>query len=199
MGSAARLRVDRTAAARAIEAFLIAIGRDPHADPELRETGSRVADAFLDELCAGYTEDFSAMVSSAIVSAGANTRTKVVLVRDIAITTTCPHHLMPAIGTADIAFAPTRNLIGVGTVAKVAQVSARRLVLQESLGEDIAEAIHRGLGARWTLCRLDLAHGCMITRGERSHGARVETLAIRGELTPTEALAILAPHRKNGP
>ena len=49
--------VDRDEAARAIEAFLRALGRDPDADPELAETGRRVADAFLDELCVGYTQD----------------------------------------------------------------------------------------------------------------------------------------------
>jgi GTP cyclohydrolase I len=105
---------------------------------------------------------------------------ELVIVRDVAVTTTCPHHLMQAQGRATVAFAPAGRLVGIGTVVSVVEAYARRLALQEALGEEIVEALDAELRPRWVGCRLILSHGCMISRGERAHGSRVETLALRG-------------------
>lgn len=182
--------VDRLAAAHAIEAFLRAIGLDPGLDPELAHTGARVADAFVDELTSGYDVDALAMVRGAAIPC--EPQASVVVVRGVELTTTCPHHLMPAIGTLDVAFAPDRSLVGIGTVADVARTLARRLVLQEALGESIADAIATGLAPRFVAVRMQLAHGCMIARGERAHGARVETLTTRGAISIDVATTLLS-------
>src|SRR5437867_11540751 len=94
--------MDRAAAARAIDAFLRAIDRDPASEPELAGTGARVADAWAEDLCAGYRVDVKKLLLENTMPGGGD----LVIVRDIAVATTCPHHLMPGKGTAAIAFAP---------------------------------------------------------------------------------------------
>lgn len=170
------MEVDRDAAASHLEAFLRAIGRDPDTDPELVDTGRRVTEAFVDELCAGYSVDARLLLRENSIAGDS----ELVIVRDVAVTTTCPHHLMQAQGRATVAFAPAGRLVGIGTVVSVIEAYARRLALQESLGEEIVEALDAELRPRWVGCRLILSHGCMVSRGERAHGSRVETLALRG-------------------
>lgn len=167
---------DRRAAARAIDAFLVAIGRDPE-DPALAGTGERVADAFIDDLCAGYDVDVDRLLTENAIDG----RTEVVILRDVAIATTCPHHLMTAIGTATIAFAPRAKVVGIGALARLVDAYARRLTLQEEIGERVVESLSRALAPAWAGCRIVLAHACMTARGERRHGARVETVALAGE------------------
>lgn len=168
--------VDRTAAAQAIDAFLKAIGRDSAREPDLAGTGARVADAYLDELCAGYGVDTAALLEASAIDGGAG----LVIVRDVAITTMCPHHLLPATGTATVAMMTRSRLVGVGTIASLVEAHARRLTLQERIGEAVAADIDAVLAPSWVGCRLVLVHGCMVARGERAVGSRVETVAIRG-------------------
>jgi GTP cyclohydrolase IA len=168
--------MDREAAARAIDAFLRALGRDPEREPELVGTAARVAAAYADELIAGYAVDIDALLAHTVFAG----RSDLVIVRDVPLATTCPHHLMPAIGVATVAFAPDEHLVGVGTVARVLDAFARRLTLQEDIGERTVAAIQKHLAPRWTACRITLSHACMTARGERTHGAKVETLALAG-------------------
>jgi GTP cyclohydrolase I len=168
--------MDREAAARAIEAFLRALGRDPSAHVELSGTGARVAQAWADELLSGYSVDVDTLVETNVLVG----RSGLVVVRDIPVATTCPHHLMPSTGTAAVAFAPAERLVGVGTVARVVDAFARRLALQEQIGERVVATLHEHLQPRWIGCRIVLSHACMIVRGERAHGARVETVSTAG-------------------
>lgn len=168
--------MDREAAALAIDAFLRALGRDPEREPELVGTGARVAAAYADELIAGYAVDIDALLAQAVFAG----RSELVIVRDVPLATTCPHHLMPATGLATVAFAPEEHLLGVGTVARVLDAFARRLTLQEDIGERTVAALQKHLAPRWTACRITLSHACMTTRGERTHGAEVETVALAG-------------------
>jgi GTP cyclohydrolase I len=168
--------VDREGAARAIDAFLQALGRDPEREPELVGTAARVAAAYADELVTGYAVDIDALLAHAVFAG----HSELVVVRDVPLATTCPHHLMPAIGVATVAFAPDEHLVGVGTVARVLDAFARRLTLQEEIGERSVAALQKHLAPRWTGCRITLSHACMTVRGERTHGARVETLALAG-------------------
>lgn len=169
---------DRRAAARAIEDFLRAIGRDPAQEPALEGTGARVADAYIDELCDGYAVDVAALIAASAIDGS----TDVVVVREIATTTMCPHHLLPASGVARVAFAPGSRLVGVGTIVKLVDAFAHRLTLQETIGDEVARALVEHLGARWAACRLEMTHACLVARGERRHGARVETVALAGAI-----------------
>jgi GTP cyclohydrolase I len=169
-------RMDREAAAHAIEAFLKALGRDPSHDPELASTAHRVASAFADELLVGYGVDVDALLSQNVIPG----QTDLVIVRDVPITTTCPHHLMPAVGTATVAFEPEEHIIGVGTIGRLVDAFALRLTLQEQIGHRVVAALQKHLAPRWVGCRLVLSHACMTARGDRKHGARVETIALAG-------------------
>lgn len=168
--------VDRNAAAAAIEAFLRAIGRN---EPEVAGTGARVAEMFVDDLCAGYEIDTRQLVQSSTMPA---TSPALVVVRDIPVVTTCPHHLLPSIGSATVAFKAATHILGLGTVAGLVDAHARRLTLQETIGESVVADLDAVLSPEWVGCRLVLAHGCMIARGERATGTRVETVALRGPL-----------------
>lgn len=168
--------MDLDAAAEAIDAFLRALGHDPLRTPELAGTGARVARAFAEDLLDGYAVDIDALLSSNVFGG----RTELVVVRDLPVVTTCPHHLMQSVGSASVAFAPEEHLVGLGTVARVVDAFARRLTLQEQIGERVVAALQKHLSPRWAGCRLSLSHSCMIARGERTHGARVETIALAG-------------------
>jgi GTP cyclohydrolase IA len=184
--------LDREAAARAIEAFLRALGRDPDRDPQLVGTGARVADAYVDELIAGYEVDVDALLSQNVFAG----TSELVIVRDVPVTTICPHHLMPAQGLATVAFAPAERLVGLGTAARAVDAFARRLTLQEQIGQSVVAALYKHLAPRWTACRIVLCHACMTARGERSHGARVETVAMAGAgADPREVYAALGVGR----
>ena len=168
--------IDQARASAAIEEFLRALGLDPSADPELVGTGRRVAEAFADDFLRGYRLDGAALLRANRVKAV----TDIVVVREIAVVTMCPHHLLPAEGKATVAFAPRKVAAGLGAVVALVDALARRLVLQETLGEDIVGTLARELEPRWVVCRLALRHGCMTARGERAHGTLVETIASRG-------------------
>jgi GTP cyclohydrolase I len=176
--------VNREEAARAIDAFLRALGRDPAREPELAQTGERVARAWADELLEGYAVDVDALLGANVLAG----TSELVVVRDLPVSTMCPHHLMPSHGGATVAFAPAEHLVGVGAVARLVDAFARRLSLQEQLGEEVVRALEKHLRPRWAACRIVLSHACMTARGERTHGARVETVALRGEAAPVAVI-----------
>lgn len=172
--------IDRTAAANAIDAFLRAIGRDPSKEPDLVGTGGRVADAYVDELCAGYAVDTRALLGASVIASTTQASGGLVVVRNVAITTMCPHHLLPATGTATIAMLAREKLVGIGTLVSLVEAHARRLTLQERIGDAVVADIEAVLEPEWVGCRLVLVHGCMVSRGERAVGTSVETVALRG-------------------
>jgi GTP cyclohydrolase I len=184
--------IDRSAAARAIEDFLRALGHAP--EGELAGTGERVADAWADDLLDGEAIDAAVLLREGSLAMDAE-GSGLVLVRDLAVTTMCPHHLLPAHGTATVAYLPGARVVGIGTIAHVVDVLAHRLTLQERIGDDMVALLVHELGARGALCRLALTHSCLIARGERKTGSIVETIAVAGTFasaTPDRDLAFLA-------
>jgi GTP cyclohydrolase I len=183
--------VDRRAAARAIEDFLRALGHVPEGD--LEGTGERVADAWADDLLEGEPIDAAAVLrEGAIQVAGGG---GLVLVRDLAVTTVCPHHLLPAFGTGLVAYLPGHRIAGIGTLAHVVDALSRRLTLQERIGAEVVALLAGELGARGALCQLALTHTCLVARGERKAGAVVETIAVSGTFahaSPDRDLAFAA-------
>ncbi len=184
--------VDRRAAARAIEDFLRALGHPIEGD--LEGTGERVADAWADDLLEGESIDAGAVLREGSIDVGA-VGGGLVVVRDLAVTTMCPHHLLPAHGSGLIAYLPGDRLAGIGTLAHVLDALSRRLTLQERIGAALVDLLARELGARGALCRLALTHSCLIARGERKSGSVVETLAVSGTFahaSPDRDLAFAA-------
>lgn len=95
----------------------------------------------------------------------------------------CEHHLLPFTGVAHVAYVPSDRLVGLGRVAAVVDALAARPQLQERLGDEIADAIERGLDARGVLVVLDARHDCVRTRGPRQVNSSTVTVSSRGTLT----------------
>jgi GTP cyclohydrolase I len=171
---------DAKAAAAAVEDFLRALGRDPRTEPELKDTAQSVARAFCNDLCAGYDIDPVQLLRDETIPAKPSA-TEVVVLRDLAVTTTCPHHLMPATGLATVAFAPRERLVGIGAIGRALDGYSRRLALQEDIGAQLSSALGEALAPAWAACRLVLHHTCMTARGDRRHGARLETISVFGD------------------
>lgn len=189
--------IDKTAAARAIEDFLRALGHAITGD--LEGTGQRVADAWADDLLDGYSVDPAEILRAGAVTLSGSPEgggpQGLVVIRDLAVTTMCPHHLLPAHGTGLVAYLPGARVAGLGTIAQVLDAYARRLTLQERIGVDVVGILVRELGARGALCQLSLTHACLVARGERKSGAVVETIAVAGSFAaagPERDLALAA-------
>lgn len=182
---------DQKAAERAIHDFLRALGRDPD-QPELAGTPARMAEAFGRDLLSGYDVDVPELIergSEPLRGGGGD----VIALSGIAVTTVCPHHLMPAQGRALVAYLPGERLLGIGTVAKLVDAYARRLTLQEKIGESVVAALLEHGRARGAYCELRLSHSCLSARGARQSEAELLTTARAGELRDprhTEALRL---------
>lgn len=177
--------VDRGAAAKAIDAFLRALGHEPIG--ELAATGERVAEAWASELLQGEGVDAGVLLRAGSIERDPSTPAGLVVVRQIDVATVCPHHLLPAQGTALVAYLPGARLAGLGAVASVVDALSRRLTLQERIGDAVAEHLVRDLGARGALCKLSLTHTCLRLRGERKASSVVETLALAGSFATAGA------------
>lgn len=178
---------DRGGAERAIAAFLSALGQDPDT-PELRGTPARVVDAFRTELLSGYEVDVPALLSAESSAITGDGECGVVAVRGIRVATVCPHHLLVGTGRADVAYLPGQALVGIGTIARVVDAYARRLTLQEAIGDNVVRALVNHAGARGAVCRLVFHHTCLMARGARQADAEVVSISRFGAPIPDAAL-----------
>jgi GTP cyclohydrolase I len=186
--------VDPKEAAKAVHAFLRALGRDPDGDPELRDTPARVADAWAKDLVDGYDIDVSALLAEESSPAPAES-SGLVCVRGLSVSTICPHHLLPARGTGAVLYLPGARITGLGTLARLVDAFAHRLTLQEAIASNVAGALVQHLGARGAACKLALSHSCLTARGERQESAVIETIAMAGSFDrpgPDRDLALAA-------
>ncbi len=177
------MAIDRPGAQLAVAAFLRALGHDPADHPELRNTPALVTDAFADELLAGYRVDIAELlVRGSEPLPGGPGRPGPVTVRDVAIASVCPHHLTTSLGRATVSYLPGTRLLGLGTLAKLVDAIARRLIWQEAIGPQVVEALMSHGQARGAFCLVAMTHGCLCARGARQAGATVHTSAFAGEL-----------------
>jgi GTP cyclohydrolase I len=187
------MAVDKTEAAKAVHAFLRALGRDPDRDEELVDTPVRVAEAWAKDLVDGYDVDVAALLGSE--SSPAPASPGLVAVRDLSVSTICPHHLLPGLGTGTILYLPGARITGLGTLARLLDAFAHRLSLQETITASVAGALVEHLGARGAACKLSLSHRCLTSRGERQEHAVVDTIAFAGSFEqpgPDRDLALAA-------
>jgi GTP cyclohydrolase I len=187
------MAVDKMEAARAVHAFLRALGRDPDRDEELQGTPARVAQAWAEDLVDGYDVDVAALLASE--SSPAPASAGIVAVRDLSVATICPHHLLPGLGTGTVLYLPGARITGLGTVARLLDAFAHRLSLQETIASSVARALVEHLGARGAACKLSLSHSCLTSRGEHQERAVVDTIAFAGSFEhpgPDRDLALTA-------
>jgi GTP cyclohydrolase IA len=186
--------VDAKKAAEAVHAFLRALGRDPDADDELKDTPARVAEAWSKDLVDGYDVDVAKLLASESTPAPGGSQ-GIVAVRGLSVSTICPHHLLPGRGTATVLYLPGARITGLGTLARLVDAFSHRLSLQETIAAAVARALVEHLGARGAACKLSMSHSCLASRGERQENAIVETIAFAGTFEhagPDRDLAIAA-------
>jgi len=172
--------MDRKAAERAIADFLRALGHEPQG--ELGRTPALVAQAWTEELLAGYELDAARILRENAVPVEPG-QTSLVALRGLRVITICPHHLLPAHGEATVIYLPRDRVAGFGAIARALDAETRRLTFQERAGTSMAELMVAELGARGALCRLRLVHTCLVTRGSRQATALVDSVAFAGSFS----------------
>lgn len=161
---------------QAVRALLLAVGEDPDR-PELAETPRRVAESFA-ELLAGSAVEVSGLLQPL---PGENIADgEAVVVSRLSFRSMCEHHLLPFRGTAHIVYAPSDQVAGFGSFARVLDVLASRLQVQERLTGQLADAVESGLDARGVVVVVEASHGCLSDRGALQADARAITMASRG-------------------
>lgn len=167
------------AAAEAISSFLDAVVPAEHrGDPDLAGTPARVAEAWLADLLAGYQQAPSSILADAMPARGHD----LVAVTGIDFHSMCPHHLLPSRGVAHVAYLPGKRVVGFGQLARLVDCFAHRLVLEEEVARQVAEALVLHLGARGAACVLDAEQSCLSVRGERRRDARAHAQCFLGAL-----------------
>jgi GTP cyclohydrolase I len=158
-----------------IRLFLEGVGERFPGD-DLESSPARVAQAWHDDLLSGYHLDPDGEMSwtETVPEAGP------VLVRDIAFSSVCVHHLLPFVGRAHVAYFPERRLAGLSKIGRVVEAHARRLQIQERLTSEILGTIDRTLEPGGALVVVEAEHTCMALRGARKAGAQLMTLASSG-------------------
>jgi GTP cyclohydrolase I len=168
--------VDRARVQRLVGELLEAIGEDPTRQG-LVETPRRVADMYV-ELFEGIEVDPGEHLRVTF-EAGHD---EMVMVRDIAFTSLCEHHLVPFVGFAHVAYlpGPEGNITGLSKLARMVEGYARRLQVQERMTTEIVEAMERELHPRGSIVVIEAEHFCISMRGVKKAGATTVTSAVRG-------------------
>ena len=144
----------------AAQLILRKIGEDESREG-LRETPQRFSKAIA-EICSGYQKSLAEVVGAGIFSAEGN---GLVAVKKIEFFSLCEHHMLPFWGHVSVAYYPDKSILGLSKVARVVELFARRLQVQERLTRDIALAIMESLIPRAVGVRIEAAHTCMMMRG----------------------------------
>jgi GTP cyclohydrolase I len=137
-----------------------------------------VARAWLEDLLDGYRSDPARILAHPMPARGRD----LVAVTGIDFHSVCPHHLLPSRGVAHVAYLPDGKVVGFGQVARLVDCLAHRLVLEEDLARQVAEALVRHLGARGAAVVLDAEQACLSVRGERQRRARTHAQCFLGAL-----------------
>ncbi|HIK05331.1 MAG TPA: GTP cyclohydrolase I FolE [Trichormus sp. M33_DOE_039] len=160
---------------QAVRTLLIGLGEDPDREG-LKDTPKRVMKA-LQFLTKGYHESLDELLNGAVFTEDAN---EMVLVRDIDIFSSCEHHILPIIGRAHVAYIPNGKVIGLSKIARICEMYARRLQVQERLTVQIADALQDLLKPQGVAVVIEATHMCMVMRGVQKPGSWTVTSAMRG-------------------
>jgi GTP cyclohydrolase I len=168
-----RSAVDVPATEQAVARLLRALGRDP-ADPHLADTPRRVAESYA-ELLTGRQFELTTFPNDE----GYN---ELVMATGIPVQSLCEHHLLPFTGVAHIGYLPGSRILGLSKLARVLDLFARDLQVQERLTQQVADWLQDNLDPRGVGVVIEAEHLCMSLRGVRARGARTTTSALHGLL-----------------
>ncbi len=158
-----------------VREMLAGLGEDPGREGLLR-TPERVEKS-MRWLTRGYDMDVREVIGEALFT---EDHDNMVLVRDIEFYSLCEHHMLPFYGKAHVAYIPDGRVVGLSKVARVVEVFARRLQVQERLTDQVADALVEVLRPRGVGVVLEASHFCMMMRGVEKQNSRTLTSALRG-------------------
>lgn len=164
---------DLVAARRAVGDLLVALGRDP-TDEHLAETPARVADS-LAEMLTPAAFDLTTFPNDEGYD-------ELIVARDIPVHSLCQHHLLPFHGVAHVGYLPGQRILGLSKLARVVELFARDLQVQERLTQQVANWLQVNLVPRGVGVVIEAEHLCMSLRGVRAAGARTVTSAVHGSV-----------------
>ncbi|WP_277962943.1 GTP cyclohydrolase I FolE [Pseudomonas sp. RIT-To-2] len=151
------------------------LGEDPDREG-LVDTPKRAAKA-MQYLCHGYDQTLEQIVNGALF---ASDNDEMVIVKDIELYSLCEHHLLPFIGKAQVAYIPTGKVLGLSKIARIVDMFARRLQIQENLTRQIAEAVRDVTQAAGVAVVIEAQHMCMMMRGVEKQNSVMNTSVMLG-------------------
>ena len=168
-----RERVNLPAAERAVRDLLLALGRDP-SSPHLADTPRRVAASF-NEMLTPREFDLTTFPNDEHYD-------ELVLARNIPVHSLCEHHMLPFTGVAHVGYLPGERILGLSKLARVVELFARDLQVQERLTVQVANWLQENLAPKGVGVVIEAEHMCMSMRGVRASGSRTITSAVHGVL-----------------
>ena len=158
-----------------IRELLIEIGEDPDREGLIR-TPERYAKA-MEFLTKGYSEEPDKIINNAIFSSEAN---NMIICRDIEVYSLCEHHMLPFFGRCHVGYVAKDKVLGVSKIARIVEMYARRLQIQERLTKQIAEEIKRAVDAEGVGVVMECQHLCMMMRGVEKQNSLMTTSSVLG-------------------
>ena len=172
---------DQKKIADLVRRLLVELGEDPEREG-LVKTPERVAKS-LTFLTRGYRQNVKSVVNGAYFTSGTN---HMVILKNIELYSMCEHHLLPFFGTCAIGYIARRKVLGVSTLARIVDVYARRLQIQERLTEEVAAAVQEASGAEGVGVVFSCRHLCMMMRGVEKQNSEMTTSAMLGSFRSDE-------------
>ena len=172
---------DEKKIAALVRELLAELGEDPSREG-LMKTPERVAKS-LAFLTRGYRQSVKAVVNGATFATGTN---HMVVLRDIELYSLCEHHLLPFFGKCTIGYISQGRVLGVSKLARIVDMFARRLQIQERLTEEVADAVMRESGAEGVGVIVRAKHLCMMMRGVEKQNSEMTTSAVLGSFRTDE-------------
>lgn len=166
---------DQQKIAAHVKAIIAELGEDPEREG-LRKTPERVAKS-LSFLTRGYRQDLKKVVNGAYFTSGTN---HMVVLRDIELYSMCEHHMLPFYGKCAIGYISKGKVLGVSKLARIVDMFARRLQIQERMTEEIANAVMAESGAEGVGVVIRAKHLCMMMRGVEKQNSEMTTSAVLG-------------------
>lgn len=183
--------MDKKRIEKAVKDILVAIGENPNRR-DIKDTPARVAEMY-EEILEGYKLDPEKELEVIFEK----DHDEIILLKNIPFYSICEHHLAPFIGKAHVAYIPSNNRVtGLSKLARVVDIYAKRLQVQERITTDIADIIMKKLKPKGVMVIIEAEHMCMSMRGVKKPGVMTITSAVRGifrknEKTRAEAMSLI--------